>query len=190
MSSISTGSKQAEAPASQIATSIQISSDSAHVFKVRLAEEMDGEIRDSIWALFEANMRVMYTASSFGWDPPTKRAELFNPLTRFVLVRGAGALVAFAAFRFEFEDGENILYCYDLQVASAVRRQGLGRVLMQHLTKIGQDFKLRKLMLTVFESNTPARRFYESIGFQLDRGSPGDEDDEDYRIMYKTLNVA
>jgi hypothetical protein len=54
-----------------------------------------------------------YTGSSFGWDPPHKQGELFHHLSRFILVypaSGNQSLVAFTAFRFEFEDDQNILY--------------------------------------------------------------------------------
>lgn len=51
-----------------------------------------------------------YSESSFGWDPQSKVAELFAPLSRFILVHVEGRLVAFVVFRFEYEFCENILY--------------------------------------------------------------------------------
>ncbi|KAJ7070965.1 acyl-CoA N-acyltransferase [Mycena amicta] len=190
MSDLASGSAKVKAankaPAAQIAQSIQQLS-LLHVFNVKLAEELNQVSRDSIWSIFEANMRTMYTASSFGWNPPEKRAELFDPLSRFILVYSGDTLVAFVAFRFEFEEGDNVLYCYDLQISEASRRQGLGRVLIKHLAQIGKDLKLQKIMLTVLKANRAALRFYEDVGFKVDSGSPDDEDEEDYQILYKNI---
>lgn len=94
--------------------------------------ELDDHQRKDIWDIFESNMRNLYVAvaigmyqhghpissslifsyseSSFGWDPQSKLAELFTPLSRFILVHAEGRLVAFVAFRFEYEFCENILY--------------------------------------------------------------------------------
>ncbi|KAJ7110143.1 acyl-CoA N-acyltransferase [Mycena epipterygia] len=190
---ISTGSKQVraanEASASQISKSLVPIADSAYTFQALLAESLDGPARSSIWSMFETNMRTMYTSSSFGWDPPHKKGELFDPLSRFILVypkSGKHTLVAFTAFRFEFEEGQNIVYCYDLQVSKTAQRHGLGRTLMNHLAKIGADFRLDKIMLTVFKANTRALKFYDDFGFEMDPDSPEEDDEEDYKILCKT----
>ncbi|KAJ7181733.1 acyl-CoA N-acyltransferase [Mycena crocata] len=185
------GSKQVkkanEASASQISKCL-VAADPIHTFEVLLAESLDEPARNSIWSMFEANMRTMYSASSFGWDPPHKKGELFDPLSRFILVypqTGQRSLVAFTAFRFEFEEGQNILYCYDLQVSKASQRHGLGRALMNRLSKIGADFRLDKIMLTVFKANPKALTFYANLGFEVDPDSPDDDDEEDYKILCK-----
>ena len=53
-----------------------------------------------------------YKSSSFGWDPEAKRKELFHSLSRFILVYEADTdtLLAFTMFRFEFEEGEDLVY--------------------------------------------------------------------------------
>ncbi|KAJ6610067.1 acyl-CoA N-acyltransferase [Mycena sp. CBHHK59/15] len=169
MADISTGSAEVKrankATASQI--SRMIPNSTTHNFKVVFAPNLDEDARNSLWDMFEANMRPMYTRSSFGWDPPHKKGELFDPLSRFILVYpngDEGSLIAFTAFRFEFEEDESILYCYDLQVSPAVQRQGLGRALMDHLAKIGAHFCLDKIMLTVFKVNKGALKFYKAFG--------------------------
>jgi N-alpha-acetyltransferase 40 len=66
---------------------------------------------------------LSYEKSSIGWDPPAKKQELFHPLGRFALVRQVQApsypadtggekprLCGYAIFRFEREDGENVVY--------------------------------------------------------------------------------
>lgn len=72
-----------------------------------------------------------YTHSSFGWEPEAKKEELFDRLSRFVLVHrgvdendisGASSsdpkspdilpLVAYTMFRFDEEEGDNVVYWF------------------------------------------------------------------------------
>jgi hypothetical protein len=59
-----------------------------------------------------------------GWDPPSKKQELFHPDSRFVLLRrpqpqdnldplcGELDIRAYSMFRFDMEDDECVLYWY------------------------------------------------------------------------------
>jgi len=100
-------------------------------------------------------MKSFYTDSSFGWDPPSKKLELFHRLGRFVLVRAGSdtesPIVAFTTFRFERDQDERVVYCYEIQVAGVFRRYGLGKHLMQWLGQIGRGTRMEKVMLTVFK---------------------------------------
>ncbi|KAL7285177.1 hypothetical protein PYCCODRAFT_1466974 [Trametes coccinea BRFM310] len=126
-------------------------------------------------------MRALTEASSFGWNPSKKKKELFHRSARYILVY-AGQLgpqdedtpapAAFSTFRFERDQGEDLLYCYELQVAEAFRSGGLGRFLVDKLTAIGKTYHMEKVMLTVLKNNETARRFYERTGFTLDPSSP------------------
>jgi N-alpha-acetyltransferase 40 len=67
-----------------------------------------------------------YTKSSMGWDPPSKKQELFHRDSRFVLLRRSQAqaqdglehlheelpILAYSMFRFDMEDDECVLYWY------------------------------------------------------------------------------
>jgi N-alpha-acetyltransferase 40 len=66
-----------------------------------------------------------YTTSSMGWDPPSKKQELFHRDSRFVLLRPSqaeggleplheelGPILAYSMFRFDVEDDECVLYWY------------------------------------------------------------------------------
>lgn len=117
-------------------------------------------------------MRALYSQSSFGWNPTHKLAELFDPLSRFFLVYLAERLIAFVMFRFEHEDDEDVLYCYDIQISLMHRRVGLGKRLIQLLEVVGKDMGMDKIMLTVLKENRNAVDFYASIGFAIDKSSP------------------
>lgn len=56
-------------------------------------------------------IRIRYLNSSFEWDPPSKKAEFFDSLSRFVLtLNSTSNIMAYVMFRFEYEEGERILY--------------------------------------------------------------------------------
>ena len=65
---------------------------------------MPAPAKQAVFGLFETNMRSMYEENA-AWDPEEKRAELFAPTSRILLVHAAdGELVAFSHFRFEADD--------------------------------------------------------------------------------------
>ncbi|KZW00625.1 hypothetical protein EXIGLDRAFT_761445, partial [Exidia glandulosa HHB12029] len=103
---------------------------SAYVFEARKASSLSAAQRNAVWDIFADNMRQSYTASSFGWDPPQKKREMFHTQARFVLARPAESkdadVLAFSTFRFESEENvdgveEPVLYCYELQVSRRVK---------------------------------------------------------------------
>ncbi|TFK57214.1 hypothetical protein OE88DRAFT_108009 [Heliocybe sulcata] len=148
--------------------------------KVSTGPRLSAVEREDVWQIFEDNMKGLYVNSVFGWDPPAKRDEMFHPLARYVLLHrphsehdddsdgqdmnGRRSLVAYAGFRFEDEEGENVLYCYELQVSKSEQGHGLGKFLMQQVFTIGRWWQMEKVMLTVLKANTAARNFYESQG--------------------------
>ncbi|KAJ7597108.1 acyl-CoA N-acyltransferase [Mycena floridula] len=160
--------------------------DANWTLSVKTGLELHDDLRNDIWAIFEENMIDLYRASSFEWNPPEKRQELFHQLSRFILVHGPdGRLTGFCDFRFEHEDEEDLVYCYELQISKAVQRKGLGKTLVDRLVSIGKGFFMEKIVLTCFNSNVDALAFYKRYGFATDPSSPDEEDDEecDYTIL-------
>uniref|UniRef100_A0A8H8CQQ5 N-alpha-acetyltransferase 40 n=1 Tax=Psilocybe cubensis TaxID=181762 RepID=A0A8H8CQQ5_PSICU len=145
-------------------------------------------------------MALRYENSSFGWDPDSKRKELFDKLSRFILVykEGSTELLAFVMFRFEFEVDEDVIYW---QVASSAQGVSLGRRLIGELETLCRMYKMKKIMLTVLKANSRALEFYKAVGFTMDPTSPGyvDSDAEeesesgseqeivDYEILSKLI---
>jgi RimJ/RimL family protein N-acetyltransferase len=53
-----------------------------------------------------------------------------------------------------------------LMVAAGYRRRGIGKVLLEEAVRWARASRVRKLELHVFPWNEPARRLYESFGFE------------------------
>jgi ribosomal protein S18 acetylase RimI-like enzyme len=72
-----------------------------------------------------------YYENSWGWNRAEKEKELFHRDSRLLTVNDSeGTIVAFAAFRFTWDDEEEpewpVLYCYELHVSAKCRGLGLG----------------------------------------------------------------
>ncbi|KAG7099284.1 hypothetical protein E1B28_001143 [Marasmius oreades] len=154
------------------------------------ADDLPKVLQESVWEIFEQNMYQLYLNSASGWNRDEKRAEFFNSLSRFIVLSARDTTAAYAIFRFEYEEGLNLLYCYELQTQKFYQKKGLGKFLMNALDSIARKWKMDQIMLTVFKDNVNASRFYKDLGFGLDPTSPTDEDGEDldavdYEILSK-----
>ncbi len=113
--------------------------------------------------LLSTNMSSLYELSEWGWDAEAKLKELSEPDARYYVVvdpkksaGDAGVVCAFSHFRFLVEEEVEVVYIYELQVAPAYQRAGLGKWLMMLLELTALKYKMRKTMLTTFKFNTKA----------------------------------
>lgn len=85
-------------------------------------------------------------------------------------------------------DEGHILNCC---IAPQWQRRGFGRQIMAHLFEVARGHNTRQLFLEVRQSNVPARRLYESLGFEgigQRRGYyPTDSGREDALVMRLVL---
>lgn len=100
----------------------------------------------------------------------------------------------FLSFMVTYEDGKEVVYCYEIHLSPAARGRGVGRSLMDRMEGIGRAVGLEKAMLTVFKSNEIALRFYERLGYEIDEYSPqprklrnGTIKEVEYLILSKRL---
>ncbi|GAB0136722.1 hypothetical protein EsDP_00005015 [Epichloe bromicola] len=114
-----------------------------------------------------------YRGSSLGWHPVAKKKEMRSPELRYILVLHDDQVCGFASMMPTFENGEAVVYCYEIHLKTELKGSGLGRQLMQLLVEAGERIEsVDKVMLTCFVSNTHARWFYERLGFGVDACSP------------------
>jgi ribosomal protein S18 acetylase RimI-like enzyme len=146
--------------------------------------------------LFEENMGKLYRDSSWGLDLAEKRTELDHNDARFLLVMADDEnsdkkiISGYCHFRFDTDDDDDpeelVVYVYELQVSKHFQGHGIGRRLMEIVHEVTKKAGLTKVMLTVFDANEAAVRFYNKLGYVIDEDlSPGEE--EDVKILSKTL---
>ncbi|KAJ5280765.1 hypothetical protein N7478_006137 [Penicillium angulare] len=104
-------------------------------------------------------------------------------------------VLGFLSFMVTYEDGKEVVYCYEIHLSAEARGRGLGGLLMKRMEEIGRSVGLEKTMLTVFKSNMAACRFYEKGGYVVDEHSPqprklrnGTIKEFDYLILSKRLS--
>lgn len=109
--------------------------------------------------------------------------------------RGLGVPIeGFLSFMLTWEDGIEVIYCYEIHLEERVRGSGVGKRLMGLVEEMGRKARVEKAMLTVFKRNEKAVRFYERLGYAVDECSPGPKKlrggvvkEVDYLILSKSL---
>ncbi|OBS81502.1 hypothetical protein A6R68_20235 [Neotoma lepida] len=97
------------------------------------------------WAfdLTKTNMQTMYEQSEWGWKDREKREEMTDDRAWYLIAwENSSIPVAFSHFRFDVECGDEVLYCYEVQLESKVRRKGLGKFLIQILQLMANRFEI------------------------------------------------
>jgi len=94
------------------------------------------EVEAFVFNLTKDNMLRVYDAApgpGWKWNDSKKRGELLSEDSRYILARAAadGALLGFVSFRFVQEGDFDVLYVFELQMAAAAQRKGLGKRMMQ-----------------------------------------------------------
>ncbi|GJN70402.1 hypothetical protein PLIIFM63780_003007 [Purpureocillium lilacinum] len=136
--------------------------------------DMTDEELDACFDLVEKTSGDDYRSSSVGWHPAAKKKEMRLPDLRYILVKDSiGQIRGFTSMMPTYENGEPVVYCYEIHLEDELQGTGLGKQLMGHLIAAAEGIpSVDKAMLTCFASNARARAFYEGLGFGLDESSP------------------
>ncbi|RMZ90169.1 hypothetical protein DV736_g2587, partial [Chaetothyriales sp. CBS 134916] len=136
--------------------------------------------------LIERTSAEDYANSEMGWSRAKKRKEMVLPDLKYVLLLSdsqAGphgflneeeqkVVVGFISFMITYEDGDEVIYIYEVHLQPPSQGKGYGRRLMDYVEAIGQSVGVKKAMLTVFRSNQRAVSVYERLGYEEDEFSP------------------
>lgn len=87
--------------------------------------------------------------------------ECVSSRVPFLVAEDRGAIAGYVVAHCAADEGEIL----NLGVATAHRRQGLGRTLVQGVEVLLAERGVRAVYLEVRESNAGARRLYQSLGF-------------------------
>ena len=172
---------------------------SSHKMTLESAASISKTDLTACFDLVEATSSGDYGASSTGWRPSSKRREMRLPDLKYLLVHnkhtnGDPNVEAFLSFMLTYEDGFEVVYCYEVHMLPRLRGHGLGRYLVELMEGIGSITGVEKAMLTVFVKNEGAVKFYQRLGYAEDDFSPeprrlrnGVVKIPDYMILSKPL---
>ncbi|KAK6347193.1 hypothetical protein TWF696_007268 [Orbilia brochopaga] len=158
-------------------------SQSSYSIELYTSASLPDEIFDHCFDLLEANMSASYKSTSIGWYPRKKKEEMKHPAMRYLILTAAapeatskeateGTFIGFLEFMITEEEGSEVIYTYELDIIPSHQKLGLGKRLLDVAEEFGKRVGVEKAMLTVFDSNKGARRFYEREGYDLDEISP------------------
>lgn len=98
------------------------------------------------------------------WPPEAFTQELtHNRLARYVVARRGGVVVAYAGVWLMVDEAHITTFA----VHPDVRRQGIGRRLLQALLVTGEEMGANRLTLEVRVSNVAAQALYRGQGFEI-----------------------
>ena len=144
-----------------------------------------------------------YEGSSLGWSAAKKWKEMRLPDLRYIVLKqekddkgrdGIPEVEGFLSFMLTYEDGYEVIYCYEIHLSPQLQGTGMGKRLMVMMEEVGKKARVEKATLTVFKTNKAAMNFYQRLGYEEDEYSPrprklraGVVKEPDYMILSKPL---
>ncbi|XP_063921638.1 N-alpha-acetyltransferase 40 [Zophobas morio] len=154
---------------------------------MKRATDLEELTKSWIFSLTKRNMQIKYEQCSWGWNDAKKMEELFDEAAWYLVAQSADkTLLGFSHFRFDIDEGLEVLYCYELQLEPAVQRKGLGKFMMQILELVAFKNNMKKVVLTILKNNHYSK-FFRALNYVVDESSPVDHHEETlpYEILSK-----
>lgn len=95
------------------------------------------------------------------WSEQSIESEMNRENSVFLMAFEGSVPVGYVGLSIVLDEG----YMGNLAVIEPFRRKGIGKALMKELLKSSKAFGLAFVTLEVRESNTPAIKLYEALGF-------------------------
>lgn len=159
--------------------------------------DLDQETQDWAFQLTKTNMEALYIEAYGEWKDKDKKEEMTEDAAWYLTARDAeNTPVATAHFRFDVDEGIEVLYVYEIQLNPEVRKKGLGKFMMQILELIAFKTNMKKVLLTVFKANKDGCVFFkDKLNYKVDETSPEetmvealyDEEGYTYEILSKPI---
>ncbi|MDX1607546.1 MAG: GNAT family N-acetyltransferase [Candidatus Competibacterales bacterium] len=111
---------------------------------------------------------LIETGLGWRWRAPGIRQQILAPESNVLTARSDSVLAGFGIMHYREEEAHLLL----LAVHPRYRRHGLGGRLLAWLEKPARVAGIRRIHLEVRAGNTPARQFYQALGYREDRRVP------------------
>ena len=119
-------------------------------------------LRPMIAADLDPVMAIERSSFPFPWSSRFFLEELRVECARSLVAEIDGKIVGYVLF-WLLPDEVDV---HNIAVDGEFRRRGIGRVLLEQVLQAGRRRKSSQVTLEVRESNMPAQRLYESLGFR------------------------
>jgi ribosomal protein S18 acetylase RimI-like enzyme len=157
---------------------------SLHVTLIGTCDSLTAEnegLLEQCLRLIESTSAEYYRNSEMKWSVYKKRKEMHLPDMRYLILVENNTnppivkpkVAGFVSFMVTYEDGKQVVYCYEIHLNSPWQGKGIGKKLMAIVEGVGKRVGMEKSMLTVFKANATAVKMYQSIGYREDEFSPG-----------------
>lgn len=152
-------------------------------------KKLNEETKKWIFSLFERNMRRIYEASKEGYNEEEKRVELFDMRSYYLIATevNGNRPIGYCHFRFDMDNDSEVIYCYELQIESDIRKAGLGQYMMRFLETLCKHLKIEKVVLTCSKLNTIGQNFFRNKMNYINDDTDPYAEDVDYQILSKTF---
>jgi GNAT superfamily N-acetyltransferase len=125
-------------------------------------------LRDMIWEALQSSPQLL---NRLGIETLQKNHEQYwtdwieNPDPAFLVINSSGEPLGALTLRPNSNQTPGISWRIGIAVVNQVRRQGIGKKLMEYAICYARDRGMRYLNLFVDPANTAAISFYEHVGF-------------------------
>ena len=144
-------------------------------------------IQEWVFEMIKASVSHFYD-DSCPWFDHEKRAEILHPDMWNILASTGDCNLGFLNFRFDMDEGYDVVYVYEVQVDPQAQRMGIGTLLVRIVEKIAFENKITKVVLTSHRKNTVSQKFFrEKLGYSDDESSPTFES-VNYDILSKYIH--
>lgn len=122
--------------------------------------DLQYQFRPMQMADLDAIMQIEPTIYSHPWSRGNFSDSLNSGYSAWVLLE-QNKIIGYALLMMVLDEA----HLLNLSVAKDYQKQGLGRLLLEHMIKIAKNHKAANLFLEVRPSNVSAIALYENIGF-------------------------
>ena len=132
-------------------------------------------LQEGVFEMIKSSVSQFYD-DSCPWCDVEKRAELLHPDMWNILASTGDCNLGFVNFRFDMDEGYDVIYLYEIQVDPQAQRKGIGSVMMGIVERIAFENNITKVVLTSHRKNTVSQKFFrEKLGYSDDESSPTSE---------------